>query len=87
MPSSALLNKILNLRMQIDSLDDELCVLLKKRQRIVDRVQKIKRRLGMPSRDRSREKEIMRRLIRKYPSLEPKLLMYIFEKLFSSALR
>lgn len=73
--------------MQIDSLDDELCVLLKKRKRIVDRVQKIKSRRGMPSRDRSREKEIVSRLVQKHPALDPKLLRFIFKKLFSSVLR
>jgi chorismate mutase len=79
--------KILNFRTRIDLFDDELCVLLRNRQRIVDRIQKIKSRHGIPSRDHFREREIMRRLMLKNPSLRPKLLTKIFKALFNSAYR
>ena len=73
--------------MQVDLLDDELCMLLRKRQRIVDRIQKIKSIHGMPLLDHFREREIMRRLVLKNPSLGPKLLTKIFKALFNSAHR
>ena len=54
--------RILQLRKEIDNLDEEIIRLLKKRMRISKEVGKLKEILDMPVEDKMREKEIIDRL-------------------------
>ena len=54
--------RILQLRNEIDNLDEEIIQLLKKRMRISKEVGQLKERLDIPVEDKKREKEIIDRL-------------------------
>ena len=78
--------RILQLRKEIDNLDEEIIRLLKKRMRISKEVGKLKEILDIPVEDKMREKEIIDRL-NTYAgkSLSEEQLIRIFTAVFRSS--
>ena len=78
--------RILQLRKEIDNLDEEIIRLLKKRMRISKEVGKLKELLDIPVEDKMREKEIIDRL-NTYAgkSLSEEQLIRIFTAVFRSS--
>ena len=78
--------RILQLRKEIDNLDEEIIRLLKKRMHISKEVGKLKEILDIPVEDKMREKEIIDRL-NTYAgkNLSEELLIRIFTAVFRSS--
>ena len=78
--------RILELREQIDELDEKIIHLLKKRMSISKEVGDIKEKLDIPIEDKSRELEIIDRLSQYAgKNLSEKQLIRIFTAVFSSS--
>ena len=80
--------RILALREKIDTLDEEIIQLLKKRMRISREVGKLKEKLDIPVEDKNRENEIIDRLVHQTGrNLSEEQLIRIFTAVFKSASR
>ena len=78
--------RILELRKQIDDLDEEIIRLLKKRMRISKEVGKLKEELDIPVEDKNRENEIIDRLTKQTgKNLSEEQLIRIFTAVFKSS--
>ena len=78
--------RILELRKQIDMLDEEIIQFLKERMRISKEVGKLKQKLEIPVEDKSREKEIIKRLNEQAgQNLSEEQLIRIFTAVFKSS--
>ena len=78
--------RILELRKQIDMLDEEILQFLKKRMRISKEVGKLKQKLEIPVEDKSREREIIERLNEQAgQNLSEEQLIRIFTAVFKSS--
>jgi len=78
--------RILQLRKEIDNLDEEIIQLLKKRMRISKEVGKLKEKLDIPVEDKIREQEIIERLTtRAGKNLSEEQLIRIFAAVFRSS--
>ena len=78
--------RILELRQQIDNLDEEIIQLLKKRMGISKEVGKLKEVLDIPVEDKNRENEIIDRLIQQAGrNLSEEQLIRIFTVVFKSS--
>ena len=78
--------RILELRQQIDDLDEEIIQLLKKRMGISKEVGDLKEKLDIPVEDKNRENEIIDRLTRQAGShLSEEQLIRIFTAVFKSS--
>tara|TARA_Y100001970_G_C14145095_1_gene809387 strand:+ start:552 stop:812 length:261 start_codon:yes stop_codon:yes gene_type:complete len=78
--------RILQLRKQIDDLDEEIISLLKKRMSISKNVGELKERLDIPVEDKNREKEIIDRLTKQAgKNLSEEQLIRIFTAVFKSS--
>ena len=78
--------RILELRQQIDNLDEEIIQLLKKRMGISKEVGKLKERLDIPVEDKTRENEIIDRLTQQAGrNLSEEQLIRIFTAVFKSS--
>ena len=79
-------NRILELRQQIDTLDEEIIHLLKKRMGISKEVGKLKEELDIPVEDKTRENEIIERLTHQTgQNLSEEQLIRIFTAVFKSS--
>ena len=79
-------NRILQLREQIDTLDEEIINLLKKRMGISKEVGKLKEELHIPVEDKDREEEIIHRLTSQAGrNLSEEQLIRIFTAVFKSS--
>ncbi len=74
--------KLLNLRKKIDLIDDKIAALLGKRKRIVKELAKSKKKDGLPTSDFRREREIIKRLGKKFNNLDKKMLAKIYKIIF-----
>ena len=78
--------RILQLRKEIDNLDEKIIQLLKKRMHISKEVGKLKEKLDIPIEDKIREREIIERLISQAgKNLSEEQLIRIFAAVFSSS--
>ena len=78
--------QILELRQQIDDLDEEIIQLLKKRMGISKEVGELKEKLDIPVEDKNREDEIIDRLTKQAGSnLSEEQLIRIFTAVFKSS--
>jgi len=78
--------RILELRQQIDDLDEEIIQLLKKRMGISKGVGKLKEKLDIPVEDKNRENEIIDRLTKQAGiNLSEEQLIRIFTAVFKSS--
>ena len=78
--------RILELRQQIDDLDEEIIRFLKKRMRISKEVGKLKQELDIPVEDKNRENEIIDRLTQQAgKNLSEEQLIRIFTAVFKSS--
>ena len=78
--------RILQLRNEIDNLDEEIIQLLKKRMRISKEVGQLKERLDIPVEDKKREKEIIDRLTAQAgKNLSEEQLIRIFTAVFKTS--
>ena len=78
--------RILQLRNDIDNLDEEIIQLLKKRMRISKEVGQLKEKLDIPIEDKKREKEIIDRLTAQAgKNLSEEQLIRIFTAVFKSS--
>ena len=78
--------RILELRQQIDSLDEEIILLLKKRMGISKEVGELKEELQIPVEDKGREQEIIDRLTQQAgQNLSEEQLIRIFTAVFKSS--
>ena len=78
--------RILELRQQIDSLDEEIILLLKKRMGISKEVGNLKEELQIPVEDKDREQEIIDRLTKQAGrNLSEEQLIRIFTAVFKSS--
>ena len=78
--------RILELRKQIDILDEEIILLLKNRMKISKEVGKLKEKLNIPVEDKNRESEIIDRLIQQAGrNLSEEQLLRIFKAVFKSS--
>jgi len=78
--------RILQLRNEIDNLDEEIIQLLKKRMRISKEVGQLKEKLDIPIEDKEREKEIIDRLTTQAgKNLSEGQLIRIFTAVFKSS--
>ena len=78
--------RILELRQQIDKLDEEIISLLKKRMGFSREVGKLKEKLDIPVEDKTRENEIIDRLTQKAGrNLSEEQLIRIFTAVFKSS--
>ena len=78
--------QILELRQQIDDLDEEIIQLLKKRMGISKGVGKLKEKLDIPVEDKNRENEIIDRLTKQAGiNLSEEQLIRIFTAVFKSS--
>ena len=78
--------RILQLRNDIDNLDEEIIQLLKKRMRISKEVGQLKERLDIPVEDKKREKEIIDRLTAQAgKNLSEEQLIRIFTAVFKTS--
>jgi|GEM_PF-164036 chorismate mutase len=78
--------RILELRQQIDSLDEEIILLLKKRMGISKEVGDLKEELQIPVEDKGREQEIIDRLTKQAGrNLSEEQLIRIFTAVFKSS--
>ena len=78
--------RILQLRQQIDKLDEEIIRLLKKRMGISKAVGKLKEELDIPVEDKNRENEIIDRLTHQAgQNLSEEQLIRIFTAVFKSS--
>ena len=78
--------RILELRQQIDTLDEEIIQLLKKRMDFSKKVGKLKEKLDIPVEDKNRENEIIDRLTQQAgQNLSEQQLIRIFTAVFKSS--
>ena len=78
--------RILELRQQIDDLDEDIIRLLKKRMGISKEVGRLKEKLDIPVEDKSRENEIIDRLTQQAGrNLSEEQLIRIFTAVFKSS--
>ena len=78
--------RILELRQQIDAIDEEVIRLLKKRMGISKEVGKLKEKLDIPVEDKNRENEIIDRLTKQAGiNLSEEQLIRIFTAVFKSS--
>ena len=78
--------RILELRQQIDTLDEEIIQLLMKRMDFSKKVGKLKEKLDIPVEDKSRENEIIDRLTQQAgQNLSEEQLIRIFTAVFKSS--
>ena len=78
--------RILELRQQIDDLDEEIIQLLKKRMGISKGVGRLKEKLDIPVEDKNRENEIIDRLTKQAGiNLSEEQLIRIFTAVFKSS--
>ena len=78
--------RILELRQQIDDLDEEIIQLLKKRMGISKEVGKLKEKLDIPVEDKNREDEIIDRLTKQAGiNLSEEQLIRIFTVVFKTS--
>ena len=78
--------RILELRQQIDELDEEIILLLKNRMGVSKEVGKLKEELDIPVEDKKREKEIIDRLTQQAGlNLSEQQLIRIFAAVFKSS--
>ena len=78
--------QILELRQQIDDLDEEIIQLLKKRMGISKEVGELKEKLDIPVEDKNRENEIIDRLTKQAGrNLSEEKLIRIFTAVFKSS--
>ena len=78
--------RILQLRNEIDNLDEEIIQLLKKRMRISKEVGQLKEKLDIPVEDKKREKEIIDRLTTQAgKNLSEEQLIRIFTAVFKTS--
>ena len=78
--------RILELRQQIDTLDEEIIQLLKKRMDFSKKVGKLKEKLDIPVEDKNRENEIIDRLTQQVgQNLSEEQLIRIFTAVFESS--
>ena len=78
--------RILELRQQIDKLDEEIISILKKRMGVSREVGKLKERLDIPVEDKTRENEIIDRLTQQAgQNLSEEQLIRIFTAVFKSS--
>ena len=78
--------QILELRQQIDDLDEDIIQLLKKRMGISKEVGKLKEKLDIPVEDKNREDEIIDRLIKQARrNLSEQQLIRIFTAVFKTS--
>lgn len=72
---------LIKLRKKIDELDQKLLNLLKRRVELSNQIKSLKKEKNIPLKDKSREKEIMRTLI-KTKKLNSKLIKAIYLSIF-----
>ena len=78
--------RILKLRQEIDKLDEDIIQLLKERMQISKEVGRLKEELKLPVEDKTREQEIIDRLIQQTgKNLSEEQLMRIFTAVFTSS--
>ena len=78
--------RILKLRQEIDKLDEDIIQLLKKRMNLSKEVGQLKEKLKLPVEDKTREQEIIDRLIQQAGrNLSEEQLMRIFTAVFTSS--
>ena len=78
--------RILELRQEIDKLDEEIIQLLRKRMGISKEVGKLKEELDIPVEDKAREQEIIERLTQQAgKNLSEEQLIRIFTSVFKSS--
>ena len=78
--------RIIKLRQQIDTLDEEIIQLLKKRMDFSKKVGKLKEKLDIPVEDKNRENEIIDRLTQQAgQNLSEEQLIRIFTAVFKSS--
>ena len=78
--------RILELRQEIDKLDEEIIQLLRKRMGISKEVGKLKEQLDIPVEDKAREQEIIERLTQQAgKNLSEEQLIRIFTSVFKSS--
>ena len=78
--------RIIKLRQQIDTLDEEIIQLLKKRMDFSKKVGKLKEKLDIPVEDKNRENEIIDRLTQQAGQIYPKNSLYGFLQPFLNLL-
>jgi len=79
--------KLSKLRKDIDRIDGKILEFLNKRTELILRIGKLKKKRGMPLYVPNREKEIIRKLLRKNKgSLPAKSIRTIYKKIISAAL-
>jgi monofunctional chorismate mutase len=76
--------ELLKLRKQIDNIDDKIFLLLKKRQEIVKKVGKYKKKKGMPIVSPRREKEIIAKRI-KNSGLNSEFIVKFYKLIFNNS--
>ena len=72
--------RILELRQQIDQLDEDIIQLLKKRMGISKEVGKLKEELDIPVEDKGREQEIIDRLTQQVGEIYLKSSLFVFSQ-------
>ena len=79
-------NRILQLRKQIDDIDEKIISLLKERMKVSIQVGRLKEKLAIPIEDKNREEEIINRLTKQAGSnLSEEQLIRIFTAVFKSS--
>ena len=79
-------HRILQLRKQIDDIDEKIISLLKERMKVSIQVGRLKEKLAIPIEDKNREEEIINRLTKQAGSnLSEEQLIRIFTAVFKSS--
>lgn len=75
------------LRKEIDKIDNQLLTLIYKRELLVKRIQDVKQKLGLPTKDSNREQKVIRRLMEKGSKLglSQELIQKLWKGLFKIA--
>jgi chorismate mutase len=74
-----------DLRTQIDIIDQQLAGLIEQRVVIAKQIQQLKKSTGLPTEDKSREREIIQNLCALYPNISKKSIQIIYQTLFDSS--
>ena len=78
-------NDLLELRTEIDHVDDELIAALNRRFALSARARKLKLERGLPAKDEAREREIISRMLAAAPAAERDTVFSIYERIFGGA--
>ena len=79
------MNRISDLRKEIDAVDEKIVCLIEKRIDIAKAIGAEKKEKRIPVEDRSRETELLKRLKAKSEKASPELIEFVFKKLISES--